>query len=128
MVSVVAMVVCCMLPELARGFSMGAPDPACASMLPQHGMNIPQGTPSPFRIQIAPLKDKNDRRIVNVTLYSDKGLSFAGFLLQARPETGGNALGSFMGDTPFSKTHTCGSGLRVCSLFYCLHFIDECKL
>ncbi|KAF4519973.1 hypothetical protein B566_EDAN005473 [Ephemera danica] len=102
---------CSMLPELARGFSMGAPDSACASMIPGHG-NPPQTELSPYRINLTPLNDTNNRRIINVTLTSDQGVEFAGFLLQARPAAGGNALGSFVVDTAVSKTHTCGSGLR----------------
>lgn len=108
-----AVVALASLPEMVRAFSKGAPETSCASMLPGHGVP-PQQTPSPFAVTMVPWEDLvKGRRFVNVTLTSDKDIEFAGFLLQARPESGGNALGSFVVDTAVSKTHTCGSGIRV---------------
>jgi Reeler domain len=95
-----------------RAFSMGAPDSICDNLLPGHGASS-QTSPSPFNVIVAPIDDASGRRLVNVTISGQEGLNFAGFVIQARPESGGNALGSFEVQPDLGKTYTCGRGLKV---------------
>lgn len=36
-----------------HGYSTGAPTDSCVSLLPQHGDNVPQNTPSPYSVQVS---------------------------------------------------------------------------
>ncbi|XP_059484956.1 putative ferric-chelate reductase 1 homolog [Neocloeon triangulifer] len=108
---ILCLVAAVLLKSEVRAFSKGAPDSACISMIPGHNVD-PQDSPSPYTVELAPIKNDNGRRLVNVTIVSQGNADFAGFIIQARPDGGNNALGSFEVRPELGKTHTCGSGLK----------------
>ncbi|XP_041063461.1 putative ferric-chelate reductase 1 [Carcharodon carcharias] len=65
------------------GYSDGKVSMACGSMLPKHGASSEQTTDPPYQI-IASSSSFNPGDIIQVTLRSNPGIDFKGFLLEAR--------------------------------------------
>ncbi|XP_060685901.1 putative ferric-chelate reductase 1 isoform X2 [Hemiscyllium ocellatum] len=70
-------------PVYVLGYSNGEVESACASMRPSHGGNTAQSTDAPYQI-IANSSRFNPGDIIQVTLRSNPGTIFKGFLLEAR--------------------------------------------
>jgi len=119
-VLVLSLMLVLLVQRQVSSFSMGAPDSACENLLPGHGIG-PQNSPSPYQIKLAPIDDPSGRRLVNVTITGPAG-GFAGYVVQARPESGGNPLGSFEVQSDVGKTYTCGSGLKVIYFYFLCDF------
>ncbi|XP_078416967.1 putative ferric-chelate reductase 1 [Cetorhinus maximus] len=65
------------------GFSSGKVSAACGSMMPKHNAGSEQTTDPPYQI-IASSSSFNPGDIIQVTLQSNPGINFKGFLLEAR--------------------------------------------
>ncbi|CRL04023.1 CLUMA_CG017141, isoform A [Clunio marinus] len=75
----------------------GAPESACATMTPQHGVE-PQTSESPFRI-VVPKSNINGGEIIDVTIEVDPGRTFKGFFINAKTiEDEPRVVGEFLGN------------------------------
>merc|ERR1712130_280275 len=84
------------------GTSQGAPEAACESMTPQHGVS-PQTTDSPYNVKVSATFVKPGGT-VDVTI---SGSKFKGFLLQAQDSADGKLVGSFASGVEGSKYLGC---------------------
>merc|ERR1711910_98768 len=82
-------------PHHVQGYSSGAPVGQCDSMVPEHSKTEPMDpTTSPYTIQVAAVKMFNSETL-NVSLISDTGEYFEGFLLKAVSIDDGKTVGTF---------------------------------
>merc|ERR1711936_873200 len=81
-------------PHHVQGYSSGAPVGQCDSMLPLHKTEPMDPTTSPYTIQVASVKMFNSETL-NVSLISDTGEYFEGFLLKAVSIDDGKTVGTF---------------------------------
>ena len=107
---VFALFVCLMVSSLVDeciSSPMGAPEKACASMLPGHQPG-PQQRPSPFEIVYAPLKSaNNDERSFQVWIAAEDRRPFKGFFIQARANKSGEAIGKWKTNAERTKLTDC---------------------
>lgn len=96
----------------ADGYSAGAPDSACVSMTPSHGVS-PQTSHSPYTLTPGGIS-VNGGGNITVTLSSTSAV-FEGFLLQARDTGTQQPIGTFI--TTQYKYLTCGSGYNVSTCY-----------
>lgn len=85
----------------------GAPSHACETMLPFHSGGIaPQSSAAPFGVfpAVVQLAENTPLR---VSLGSQQGLQFGGFLLHARLEVSKEPVGTFIQVPQGAKTLTC---------------------
>ena len=75
---------------VVRGFSGGAGEAACETMIPQHGPS-PQSTPSPYTLSVVATTYSSNEEI-SVTLAGAP--SFKGYMIQARTLSG-QRIGTF---------------------------------
>lgn len=73
------------------GFIGGAGTTSCTSMMPNHGANLPQQTPSPVTITF-PVNNIWQGQNTSMTIQSVGDFTFAGFLVQVRSITGNNQV------------------------------------
>jgi len=95
----------CYLFDVALSYGAGAPEDACVSMTPNHGVD-PQKSAAPYQLLLSS-NDVLSGGSVTVTIKGTKGNSFKGFLLQAR-DSAENPIGTFQDITSNSKTINCG--------------------
>merc|ERR1711936_689463 len=81
-------------PHHVQGYSSGAPVGQCESMVPEHRTEPRDPTTSPYTIQVAAVKMFNSETL-NVSLISDTGEYFEGFLLKAVSIDDGKTVGTF---------------------------------
>ena len=93
------------------GYGMGAPNSACDTRFPQHGVKA-LTTPNSYTITVSSTELNNDKKLqVNLT----GSEPFKGFLLQAL-DAEENILGAFASDNVY-KQLTCGFGVNVSKNF-----------
>lgn len=80
--------------SIVHGYSSGAPAGQCQMMMPQHGVKPQDPGTSPFNITISPVSITNSGTL-NVSIVSDPGKYFEGFLLKAVTVPGGKIVGTF---------------------------------
>merc|ERR1711910_11013 len=81
-------------PHNVQGYSSGAPVGQCESMLPLYNTKPMDPTTSPYTIEVASVKMFNSETL-NVSLISDIGEYFEGFLLKAVSTDDGKTVGTF---------------------------------
>merc|ERR1711936_891501 len=81
-------------PHHVQGYSSGAPVGQCESMVPEHKTEPRDPTTSPYSIEVASVKMFNSETL-NVSLISDTGEYFEGFLLKAVSIDDGKTVGTF---------------------------------
>lgn len=95
--------------HLSEGYTQGAPDSACQTMLPGHSFKPQDGSP-PARLTVASeLVRPGD--IVEFTLEGDR--PFMGFIIQVRDaKTLTRQIGSFISTSEDANYMTCGRGIH----------------
>ena len=105
----------------ADGYSQGAPDSACNTLVPGHGVDS-QSSLSPYTLTPSVASAEPAQRI-KVTLGSSDGSPFKGFIVQARDSNNNEVIGTFFTDE--HKYLTCGKGFSVSTnrqlLNYCIY-------
>lgn len=96
-----------------EGYSMGAPDTACETMVPQHGQDL-QTSPPPYTLTPNETSISGGQRISLTLAANDDFL--VGFFVQGRPRDNAGPLGTFF--TNQYNTFTCGRGLNVSFYHY----------
>lgn len=98
------------------GYPNGAPTGSCGELVPGHPSSAQDGR-SPFAV--APSRARTEEGRVRVMLESPQGVGFTGFMLVARPASGGlledgsASLGHFSGIPDKAKALACGKAARV---------------
>ncbi|XP_071445246.1 putative ferric-chelate reductase 1 homolog [Hetaerina americana] len=100
------------------GFSMGAPESVCFSLVPGHKAQA-QTTPSPFTLALASPKSSNKTtagdskdRVIRVRLSSPHRIPFKGYIVRAEAYGTNVPIGSFTFEDPSkSKAMSCGKGI-----------------
>lgn len=117
LLAVVLVGVLSMAPWGAEGYSSGAPDAACTTMIPNHGGQSPQTSQPPFQLTPGGVSvDGGTKMTVTLSTVSPTG-GFKGFLLQARDANTDQPLGTFVSDK--FKYLTCGNGFNVSDKYIC---------
>jgi len=91
----------CALVAMGECYKNGAPPEACSDMTPQHGVD-PKELPSPYTLTAT----KKSNKKISVTIGSQDGTKFKGFLLKALDKDG-NPIGTFDSVTN-GKLTACG--------------------
>lgn len=110
-------VACVALPS-AWAYSSGAPNGACVSMLPQHGVD-PQESPAPYKLLLSANSLRAGDEVELELKGNGQGDLIKGFLVQAR--VGNEAIGQFKvsPNNKLAQTLSCGNGNQViCLIFF----------
>ncbi|XP_045623369.1 putative ferric-chelate reductase 1 homolog isoform X3 [Procambarus clarkii] len=92
----------------AWAFSQGAPDTACATRIPKHGVG-PQNSPPPYTITPGSVQVQGGERML-VTLQVAGNTVFKGFIIQARASDTQKVTGTFF--TTDHKYLNCDNGMN----------------
>ncbi|XP_046388987.1 putative ferric-chelate reductase 1 homolog [Ischnura elegans] len=113
----VAVLVLSVGPLGVGGFSMGAPDSVCGSLVPGHKAQA-SPHPSKFRLSLAaPMKNNktvgnSKDRVIRVRIHSPDRIPFKGFILRAQEGGSNSPIGSFTFEDPTkAKTMSCGNAI-----------------
>lgn len=89
-----------------NGFSTGAPSAACENMTPQHHVDPIKTDNPPYELIYSPVKDTINKLEVTIKPKVE-GKRFKGFLLQARREWDGQAIGQWTTQEESTKVVEC---------------------
>ncbi|XP_055086294.1 putative ferric-chelate reductase 1 isoform X2 [Periophthalmus magnuspinnatus] len=89
-----------------EAFQNGKVTTSCKTMIPGHEATSPQNTESPFTVSTQKTSYMAGQDVT--VILSTSSPKFEGFLLQAREEASGSAVGSFVSTPVGTQTLTCG--------------------
>ena len=107
----------CLLITLGDGYSVGAPDQACNTMLPNHNIQ-PQSSQPPFTLTPSVASVEPGKRI-SLTLATGDDKPFKGFLVQGRSTVDNQVIGTFFSNDDHKRL-ICGKGFDVSTKYFLL--------
>ncbi|XP_075038626.1 putative defense protein Hdd11-like [Mixophyes fleayi] len=102
------------LPVYAHAYPNGRVEPACSTMVPQHGSD-PQNTAAPYSLSLSSTNYTGKPAFLVILSKNQDSTDFRGFMIQARAPDGATPLGSFVFNGSEIQTLTCTTAMSAVS-------------